>query len=136
MTRDDALNVAFSIGDYAAGGVTGIVVAFAVRAAVSPGADMVLAMLLGMAIGMIVHVAIAAALSPLLGFFHLMVPGSLIGMYGGMAFAMRDSMQHPAGSPGHTCWVGLVFGVAVVGLVRLYDRALQPARAPTGEGGR
>ena len=83
----------FMIGDYAAGGAVSAATALAVRAAVGPGFDLVLAMPAGMAIGMLVHLAAALFLSPGLGFFHAMVPGSLIGMYGGMLFAMRDSME-------------------------------------------
>lgn len=119
----------FGSGDYLAGGATGATTAALVRAVVSPTLDMVLAMLVGMILGMVIHIVIAAVLSPVLGFFHLMVPGSLIGMYGGMLFAMRDTMQHPAESLGYASFVGVLFGLAVVAGVHLYDRALQPSHA-------
>jgi hypothetical protein len=121
--------VVLAVSDYIAGGLTGAVTAAAVRAVVSPGLDMVLAMLIGTAAGMIVHLVIGLLTAPLLGLFHCMVPGGLIGMYGGMLFAMRDAMQHHPGSLGRAIVVGIVFGAAVTAGVRLYDRAL---RAPIG----
>ena len=124
----------FTTGDYAAGGVVGAATAVAVRAAVSPQLDMVVAMLIGMAIGMIVHLALSLLLSPVLGAFHTMVPGSLIGMYGGMLFAMRDTMQHPPSSLDDALLVGALFGLVVIAGVRLYDRALH-AGAPLGQSG-
>jgi hypothetical protein len=117
----------FTAGDYVAGAATGAATAGAVRAFVSPQLDMVLAMLIGMAVGMIVHLALTLFLSPVLGAFHVMVPGSLIGMYGGMLFAMRDTMQAHSGSLSHAVIVGVVFGLVVVAGVRLYDRALKAA---------
>jgi hypothetical protein len=124
----------FAVGDYLAGGLTGAVTAVAVRAVVSPDLDMVLAMLMGMAAGIVVHLALGLAMSPMLGLFHCMVPGGLIGMYGGMLFAMRDTMQpHPV-SLGRAMVVGLVFGVVVTATIRLYDRALRAANSD-GPGG-
>lgn len=114
----------FTIGDHLAGGVVGAVTAVGVRAVVSPQLDMVLAMLVGMAIGMIAHLVLTVLLAPLLDPFHVMVPGGLIGMYGGMMFAMRDTMQAHAGSLSQAILVGVVFGVIVVAGVRLYDRAI------------
>ena len=119
------LRILFAIGDYAAGGIGGAATAVAVRTVVGPGLDLALAMLVGMGIGMLAHLAISLLLSPLLGMFHVMVPGSLIGMYGGMLFAMRDAMQ-PA-SLDQAIGVGVVFGFIVTAGVRLYDRALTGA---------
>lgn len=121
--------VLLAAGDYLAGGLTGAATAAAVRAVVSPHLDMVLAMLIGMAAGTIVHLAVGLLAAPFLGLFHSMVPAGLIGMYGGMFFAMRDTMQHPRGSSARALLVGFVFGVVVTAGVRLYDRAL---RAPVG----
>jgi len=119
------------LGDYGAGAIVGAATAAGVRAAVSPTLDMVLAMLLGMAVGMVIHLLIALPLSPVLGTFHVMVPGSLIGMYGGMLFAMRDTMQHPPPTWNDTLLVGALFGLAVTAGVQLYDRAL---RGPAASG--
>jgi hypothetical protein len=127
--RDRQQAVLFTIGDYLVGGLTGAATAIAVRALVSPALDMVLAMLIGMVAGTVVHLLIGLAVSPLLGLFHCMVPGGLIGMYGGMLFAMRDAMQHESGSLGGAVTVGIVFGAVVTAGVRLYDRSL---RAPSG----
>jgi hypothetical protein len=55
------------------------------------------------------------------------VPGSLIGMYGGMLFAMRDSMEQQPSSPTHVILVGIIFGLVIIAGVRLYDRALHTA---------
>lgn len=119
----------FAVGDYVAGGVMGAVTAAAVHASIYPDLDLVLAMLLGMGIGMLTHLAIGLMLSPVLGLFHLMVPGSLIGMYGGMFFAMRDVMQ--GSSLGQTVGIGAAFGLLVTAGVRFYDRALRgPALGP------
>ena len=118
----------FTLGDYAAGGLVGGATATAVHVIVSPELDMVLAMLLGMGIGMLVHLAIGLLLAPLLGMFYVMIPGSLIGMYGGMFFAMRDTMQHQPGTASHAVVVGVAFGLIVTAGVHLYDRIL---RGPT-----
>lgn len=117
----------FATGDYIAAGLMGTVTAAAVRLLVDPGFDLVLAMLLGVGIGTLVHLAMGLLLSPLLGLFHVMVPGSLIGMYGGMLFAMRDAMQ-PV-SLGHAVAVGAAFGAIVMAIVQFYDYALAGGRA-------
>lgn len=129
MAPSNLGNIAFAGSDYAVGAVTGVATAMAVRAFVGPSWDMVLAMLAGMGIGMAAHLVVGLLASPLVGFFHFMVPGSLIGMYGGMMFAMRDVMQHGSSDVGGTL-VGGFFGVVVVGVVRMYDRVL---RAPAAE---
>lgn len=115
--------VLFAVGDYAGGAAVGAVTAAAVRGVVSHDTDMVVAMLVGMVLGTIVHMGIGFLLIPLLGMFHAMVPGSLIGMYGGMFFAMRDTMQHP-GTTLNAVAVGIGFGLAVTAAIRLYDRVL------------
>jgi hypothetical protein len=106
----------FAIGDYVAGMLLGVVTALVVRVVVSPGMDMVIAILLGMAIGLV--------LSPALGMFETMMPASLIGMYGGMLFAMRDSMAAGSTTYAAAALVGAVFGAVVVLGVKVYDRAL------------
>ncbi|WP_018289746.1 class I SAM-dependent methyltransferase [Verrucomicrobium sp. 3C] len=123
----------FPLGDYLAGMLTGALVAGAVRSLVTPGCDMVLAMLLGMVLGMGIHLLLGVVLGPFLGMFQTMVPGSWIGMYGGMLFAMRDSMG--AGSPGwaRALSVGAFFGAVAVAGFRLYDRILRgPVNGPAG----
>ena len=122
--------IAFAAADYLVGAMTGAATAAAVRSVVNPGLDMVLAMLIGTVVGMAVHLVIGVVGSPFLGFFHCMVPGGLIGMYGGMLFAMRDTMQHQRSSLADAIVVGIVFGLAVTAAVRLYDRAL---RARSGD---
>jgi hypothetical protein len=127
-------NVLFAVGDYVAGGATGAATAVAVRTVIGPDVDLALAMLLGMVVGMVVHLPIGLILSPVLGMFHVMVPGTLIGMYGGMLFAMRDVMQQ--GQPAQAVEVGVVFGVLVTAGVHLYDRTLTGgAPAPSDSGG-
>jgi hypothetical protein len=116
------------VGDHCAGAAVGAITAAAVRALVHPETDMVIAMLLGMAIGMIVHLVLALLFGPVLGLFPAMAPGSLIGMYGGMLFAMRDTMQHP-GSMGNAILVGALFGLIVTAALELYGRALKGAVA-------
>jgi hypothetical protein len=121
----------FTAGDYLGGAAVGGLTAVAVRAFVTPEWDMVAAMLAGMAAGMFVHFGVGLALSPLLGMFHVMVPASLIGMYGGMLFAMRDSMQMHPGSLGRAVVVGIGFGLAVTAAVHLYDHIV---RGPVSAG--
>jgi hypothetical protein len=116
------------LGDYTAGVLTGAATAAVVRMIVWPGFDLALAMLLGVGIGTLTHFAVATLLSPLLGMFQVMVPGSLIGMYGGMLFAMRDAMQTVSST--HAIGVGVLFGIVLTATVRLYDRALRGAVAP------
>ena len=127
-TRGRLHALLFAAGDYVAAGLMGTVTAAAVRLLIGPGSDLALAMLLGIGIGTLVHLAIGALISPLLGFFHVMVPASLIGMYGGMLFAMRDAMQ-PV-SLGHAVAVGAAFGVIMMAIVQFYDYALTTRRAP------
>ena len=117
----------FQIGDYAAGILTGVLTALAVRLILWPGVDMVIAMLIGMGVGMVIHLVIGFGLGPLLGMFQTMIPASVIGMYGGMLFGMRDSMM--AGSPtlGGAALVGAIFGAVVVAALKVYDRSLRGA---------
>ena len=122
----------FSIGDYVAGIVIGIVTTLAVRVIVAPGMDMVIAMLLGMAAGMVIHVFVVFVLAPLLGMFETMIPGSLIGMYGGMLFGMRDSMSAGSAKLSAAVVVGAVFGVVVVAAVKVYGRVLHGAVLDVG----
>src|SRR5437016_4430767 len=82
----------FALGDYLAGILVGVATALAVRWLVAPGLDMVIAMLIGAAIGTIIHVLLGLLLSLAFGLMETMIPASLIGMYGGMLFGMRDSM--------------------------------------------
>ena len=117
---------AFALGDYAAGGMVGGVTAAGVRAVVDPTWDVALAMVVGMGIGMLCHLVVGLMLSPALGFFHVMVPAGVIGMYGGMLFGMRDAMQ--AVTSAHALAVGVVFGVVVSAVVQFYGFAL--ARPP------
>lgn len=112
----------FVVGDYLAGGLTGAAIALVVHCIVPNGFDLALAMVLGMGVGTVTHLVLGMLLSPLLGMFHVMVPGSLIGMYGGMLFAMRDAMQ-PA-SYAQALLVGATFGFVMTALVHVYDRAL------------
>ena len=112
------------LGDYAAGVATAVGAATAVHALIGTGSDMVLAMLAGMALGLLSHLLVLGVAGPFVGFFQVMAPGGLIGMYGGALFAMRDSMQ--AASWSHALGVAVVFGLAVVAAVDLYDRALRP----------
>jgi hypothetical protein len=109
----------FLAGDSLAGALTGVVTTLAVRLLVSPGLDMVAAMMLGMLAGTIVHVVLGLALTPLLGMFETMVPGIFIGMYGGMLFGMRDSMQ--AIPLSNALLVGALFGILVVAGVEFWN---------------
>jgi hypothetical protein len=57
--------------------------------------------------------------------FQTMMPASLIGMYGGMAFGMRDSMGAGSTEWTSSALVGAGFGVVVVIALHIYDRALR-----------
>jgi hypothetical protein len=115
----------FAMGDLAHGGVVGALTAGGVWLLIDPATDMVLAMLLGMGVGMVLHVAVGIVLIPLIGMFHVMVIGSLTGMYGGMLFAMRDTMGSHTATLADALAGGAVFGVVVAAAVVLYDRALR-----------
>lgn len=115
----------FCMGDYLAGLLTGLLTALAVRAIVGPQWDMVLAMLVGMAVGMLLHLTLLLLFIPLLGTFELMTPSAVIGMYGGMLFGMRDSMQQAYVSRGMALAVGALFGLVVVFGIRWLDRQLR-----------
>ena len=120
-----------TLGEYLAGALIALAAALPIHALVHPGWDLVLAMLAGSAIGMAAHLLLGVALGALVGMFQVMLAGSLIGMYGGMLFAMRDAMQ--AVSWAQTAWVAIIFGVAVVAAVRLYDRTLRGPASGRGE---
>jgi len=65
----------------------------------------------------------------------VMAPGALIGMYGGMLFGMRDSMQRASWSQTLSVAVGL--GILAVAAVQLYDRAFRAdARSEPTRGAR
>ena len=124
---------AYLFGEYAAGAVTAIATAVPIHALVDRDWDMVVAMLAGMVLGTTAHLLVLALLGPLVGFFQVMASGALIGMYGGMLFGMRDSMQSVSWS-----WavaVAVAVGILVVAAVQLYDRALRPQaeRSPRPE---
>lgn len=122
----------FSIGDYLAGMIIAVATTLAVRGIVSPGVDMVIAMLIGMAVGTVVHLLVGFILAPLVGMFETMVPGSLIGMYGGMLFGMRDSMAAGSRTLASAAIVGAIFGAVVVLGVKVYNHILRGAIFETG----
>ncbi len=126
-----ALSLAFMLGDYIAGALVGLLTAGAVHLSVGPTMDTVVAMILGTALGMVVQFVVGLVLTPLLGAFHTMILGSLIGMYGGMLFAMRETMQRSI-SLDHAAEIGVVFGIIVVAAVQLYDRALRAGQSLGG----
>lgn len=115
----------FCVGDYLAGSLTGSLTAFAVRAVIGPQWDMVVAMFVGMAVGMLIHLSLLLLIIPLLGTFEVMMPGAVIGMYGGMLFGMRDSMQQTYISLNTALVVGALFGLVVVFGMRWWDRQLR-----------
>lgn len=117
------LRIIFVIGDCSAGAFLGVATTLAVRAVVSPGSDIVAAMMEGMMVGMLVHLVVGMVLAPLLGMFEIMVPAMFIGMYGGMSFGMRDAM---APVPLATALaVGAAFGVAVTAGVLFWNAQLR-----------
>lgn len=117
--------LSFRLGDYLAGILTGVLTALVVRLIVGPNWDMVIAMLAGMAAGMGVHLSLLVLLIPLLGAFEVMIPGGIIGMYGGMLFGMRDAMQQNIISLNEALAVGGLFGFVVVFVIRWWNRQLQ-----------
>lgn len=121
----------YLLGEYFAGVATAVLTALPIHAVVDPGWDMVVAMIAGTIVGSAAHLLVLALLGPLVGFFHVMAPGALIGMYGGMLFGMRDSMQ--AASWSRTLAVAVGLGILVVAAVQLYDRVLraEEPREPT-----
>jgi len=123
VTRPRGPSRAYLVGDYAAGAATALAAALPIHALVDTGWDIVLAMLVGVGIGTLAHLAVLAVAGPLVGFFQVMAPGGVIGMYGGMLFGMRDSMQ--AASWPQTVAVAVLFGLVVVACLDLYDRALR-----------
>lgn len=117
----------FFLGDCGAAALTGAVTALAVRLAVPPNLDMVVAMGLGMVIGTAVHLLLGFAFTPLLGMFETMVPGMYVGMYGGMLFGMRDSMQQGVVPLGTALIVGALFGAVVAVAIHLWGAQLRHA---------
>jgi hypothetical protein len=123
----------FQIGDCLGGAAIGVVTALVIRIVISPGMDMVLAMLIGMGLGMIVSLLMGYMLAPLLGIIDIMVPGSLSGMYGGMLFAMRDSMAAGSRTMAASLIVGAVFGLLVTVAVKIYNYALRGVVIEAGD---
>ncbi len=123
----------FTIADYLVGMLVGMATALSVRIIVWPGMDMVLAMLVGMALGMVIHVILGLVLAPLIGMFEAMIPSSLIAMYGGMFFGMRDSMGDQSPTLRAALTVGALFGAIVVAGTHYYDRGLRGEVVNTGQ---
>jgi hypothetical protein len=115
----------YQIGDYLAGAVIGMATAVIVRIIIWPGMDMVIAMLLGIGVGTIVSLLLGFILSPILGIVETMIPGSLTGMYGGMLFAMRDSMAAGSRTMAAVIVVGAVFGIVVTVTMKFYNYVLR-----------
>jgi len=113
----------YLLGEYVAGVATAVLTALPIHALVDRDWDMVVAMIAGTILGSAAHLLVLALLGPVVGLFHVMAPGALIGMYGGMLFGMRDSMQ--AASWSRTLAVAVALGVLVVAAVQLYDRLLR-----------
>ena len=113
----------YLLGEYVAGVATAVLTALPIHALVDRDWDMVVAMIAGTVVGSAAHLLVLALLGPLVGLFHVMAPGALIGMYGGMLFGMRDSMQ--AASWSRTLAVAVGLGILVVAAVQLYDRVLR-----------
>jgi len=131
--RAEPMKILFQIGDYFAGAAIGAVTALVIRTVISPGMDMVLAMLVGMGVGMIVSLLMGYMLAPLIGIIDVMVPGSLTGMYGGMLFAMRDSMAAGSRTMAASLVVGAIFGLVVTAAVKIYNYALRGAVIEAGD---
>src|SRR5579859_1649805 len=117
----------FQIGDLFAGALVGAVTALVIRLIVSPGIDMLLAMLVGMGVGTIVSLLLGYVVAPLLGLVDTMISGSLTGMCGGMLFAMRDSMAAGSRTVGAALAVGAIFGLVVTLAIKVYNQALRGA---------
>ena len=90
-------------------------------------------MLIGTGVGMIVSLLLSYMLSPMLGIVETMVPGSLIGMYGGMLFAMRDSMAAGSRTMTAVITVGAIFGIVVTAAVKLYNCVLRGTVLEVGD---
>jgi len=123
----------FQIGDYLAGTVIGVGTALIVRVIIWPGMDMVIAMLLGIGFGTIVSLLLGYMLSPMLGIVETMIPGSLTGMYGGMLFAMRDSMAAGSRTMTAAIVVGAVFGIVVTAAMKSYNYVLRGTVMEAGD---
>jgi hypothetical protein len=82
---------------------------------------------------MILHLVLGFMLSPLLGMFETMMPGSVIGMYGGMLFGMRDAMAAGSRTLAAVILVGASFGLVIVLCLKIYDRVLRGPVIDTGE---
>jgi hypothetical protein len=65
--------------------------------------------------------------------FETMLPASVIGMYGGMLFGMRDSMAAGSHTLTAAATVGALFGALVVLGIKVYDRALRGAVVDSGD---
>ena len=113
----------YLLGEYVAGVATAVLTALPIHVLVDRDWDMVVAMIAGTVLGIAAHLLVLGLLGPLVGLFHVMAPSALIGMYGGMLFAMRDSMQ--AASWSRTLAVAVGLGILVVAAVQLYDQALR-----------
>jgi len=70
---------------------------------------------------MLIHIILGLVMAPLIGMFNAMMPASLIGMYGGMFFGMRDSMAAGSRTLQAAIVVGAIFGALVVAGVKYYD---------------
>src|SRR5690349_21224365 len=111
----------------------GALTAVAVRVVVWPGMDMVVAMIVGMALGMLHTYRSWLHARAAVRDVQCNDPASLIGMYGGMLFGMRDSMAAGSQTLPAEIAVGSVFGAIVVAGVEYYDRTLRGTVVDSGD---
>jgi hypothetical protein len=71
--------------------------------------------------------------STMLGIVETIVPGSLTGMYGGMLFAMRDSMAAGSRTMTAALAVGAIFGIVVTVAMKFYNHALRGTVMEAGD---
>jgi len=62
-----------------------------------------------------------------------MIPGSLTGMYGGMLFAMRDSMAAGSRTWSAAIAVGAVFGLVMTIGMKIYNHVLRGTVVEAGK---
>ena len=129
LTRETSLarRLYFLVGDLLGNPGVSALVALSVSVLVADAWYVATGMVVGMALGIVVAVVCLILLTPIFGAFEVMLPGMTGAMAMGMIVGMQAAMT-PV-DPGRGAGLGAVIGLAVLIVVRLFDRHIRHQEA-------
>ncbi len=113
----------FKIADFSIPTIIGGITGYYAFLLVSPGGNMMLAMLVGMLVGMAAQIPVILIGMPLFGAFEIMLPAMSAGMLSGMLSGMLASKFVLSG--GVSFLFGSGIGVLVILVVQIQNRKLK-----------